>query len=192
LRPGTYVVRLEALDGNRLLALSTVSVEAGGRLDLPAGAALFETTSIAASGLAAGLAYEFSFGDGASAVGVADQAGGLVVEHEYDRPYVRFSVALALVEGGQRTPVDTGRIDLVLPGSTETLQVSQAPIPGVAGLRLTVSAGDLLSGVDYLVSGEAFGTVPLTRSSPESGEATFDVYAEGPIAIGLDALLEVP
>ena len=191
LRPGTYVVRLETLPDSRLLALHTITVDAGGSLDLPDDALLLGATRIAGRGLAPGMTYELKLGDGTTVVRSADALGGIAVEHTYTTALLRFDVDLTLVEGGQRTPIDAGRIDLRLPAAGETLRVTQAAIPGMAGLRLTVSADGLLPGVEYQVTGPAFGTATVTRAAPEAGSATVDVYAEGPVDIALDAVLEV-
>lgn len=191
LRPGTYVVRLETLPDSRLLALHTITVDAGGSLDLPDDALLLGATRIAGRGLAPGMTYELKLGDGTTVVRSADALGGIAVEHTYTTALLRFDVDLTLVEGGQRTPIDAGRIDLRLPAAGETLRVTQAAIPGMAGLRLTVSADGLLPGVEYQVTGPAFGTATVTRAAPEAGSATVDVYAEGPVDIALDAVLKV-
>ncbi|HET8984148.1 MAG TPA: hypothetical protein VFN03_00180, partial [Trueperaceae bacterium] len=191
LRPGVYVVRLETLPSQSLLAARSVSVTAGGALDLPAEAVLFEATLIQATDLAPGLAYEVSFGDGSSSVAFADLAGTVSVSHEYQVPQLRFDVTLHLVEGAQRTQVDFGRLDTALPAQLEALSVEDAARPADAAFDVTVFADDLLPGVDYVITSPQLGQMPVVKSSPTSGAADFETSIEGDIELTLEALLTV-
>ncbi len=191
LRPGVYAVRLETLPSQTLLAASDVSVTATGALDLPAEAVLFEATVISAVDLAPGLAYEVAFGDGASEVAFADLGGELSISHEYLAPQLRFDVTLQLVEGGQRTQLDFGRLDSALPAPLETLAIAGAARPADSTFDVSAVAEGLLPGVSYVITSPQLGQLPVVKSSQTSGAADFETQVEGEVELTLEALLSV-
>lgn len=191
-RPGTYVVRLERLPDGLPLAVAAVTAEVGGTLAVVGDAVRFAPTRFEAEGLAPGLAHEVAFGDGASQVVVADPTGRLAVEHVYATPFVRATAVLALVEGGQRTVLDTLAVPLALPPARETLAAT-ATADAVAGrIVLDVAVDGLLPGLAYAVRADAVGETLVARVGDAGGTARFVLDREADVALELVARLDLP
>ena len=189
--PGIYMVRLTEIASGTALGVRVVVAEARGSLDLPSEVVMFAETEIVADDLTPGYAYEFDFGDGESEVVTADLSGSARIAHSYQQPLLRFEVTLTLVEGGQRTRLDSGVVSLELPEPSETLSATDTTTLGDEILSVTVTAGGLLPGVSYRVAGPQLGSLPLSGAAG-AGSATFEGMAEGAVMVSVLAMLEVP
>jgi hypothetical protein len=191
-RPGTFLVRMNALPSGAPLAASVVTVEATGRLAVEGEARLFEATTWIASELAPGYAYELELGDGAVRSGVADASGRLRVAHVYDAPVDGVDASLLLVEGGQRVLLDRVRADLALPAGREAIAATVLPRLTEGRLDLLVELDGLRPELDYVVAAPSVGLAAVAPDGDGRGRATFEVLAgaDVDVELGLYARVE--
>ena len=190
-RPGTFLVRLNALPSGAPLSAAVVTVEATGRLALEGEGRLFEPTRWSAEALAPGYAYELELGDGALRSGIADAFGRWHIEHVYDTPVDGVVASLHLVEAGQRVLLDRVHAELALPEARETITAAVLPRVAEGRLDVVVDVDGLRPELAYVVAAPSVGQAEVTPDQDGRGRATFAVLASADVDVELGLFARV-